>query len=354
MSLVQSLRDSIHQQALDAFLVTNQENRTYLSGFTGSSGWLLVTEKNANLITDFRYYEQAVLQAPEFQLIRQVESLSQTLQNQLTELSVHRIGFEQDHMSYAQATALMKANPEVEFVPISSLIEGQRMVKTNEEIAKMQKATDISEHTFLHILGFMQAGMTELEVSLEMERYMRKQGADGLAFESIVASGPRSSLPHGRPTERGLAEGDFVTLDFGAKYQGYCSDMTRTMIVGKPSAEQLKIYNIVFEAHMAALNAVRPGITGKELDMVARTVITEAGYGEYFGHGLGHGVGRNVHEGPSCGKSGLIALAAGHVVTIEPGIYIPNWGGVRIEDMVLVTDEGYKNFNHTSKALIEI
>ena len=354
MSLVLSLRDSLRQNTLDAFLVVNPENRAYLSGFTGSSGWLLVTLNTAQLITDFRYYEQAVLQAPEFQLIRQTESLSQTLQNQLKELGCRRVGFEQDHTSYAQAMVLMKDNPQVEFVPLSTVIEGQRMRKTVEEVEMMQRAANISEHTFLHILSFMQAGMTELAVSLEMERYMRQMGADGLAFETIVASGPRSSLPHGRPTDRVLVEGDFVTLDFGAKYKGYCSDMTRTMVIGKATEEQRKIYQIVYDAHMAALQAVKPGILGKDLDMIARNVITEAGYGEYFGHGLGHGVGRNVHEGPSCGKTGNIPLESGNIVTIEPGIYIPNWGGVRIEDMVLVTDEGYRNFNHITKALIEI
>jgi len=354
MSLVHSLRDSLRQHTLDAFLVVNPENRAYLSGFTGSSGWLLVSGNTAQLITDFRYYEQAVLQAPEFQLIRQTESLPLTLQSQLKELGILRLGFEQDHISYAQATALMTDNPQVEFVALSSVIEGQRMRKTDEEVDKMQKAADISEHTFLHILSFMQAGMTEFAVSLEMERYMRQMGAEGLAFESIVASGPRSSLPHGRPTDRVLVDGDFVTLDFGAKYKGYCSDMTRTMVIGKASEEQRKIYQIVYEAHMTALQAVKPGILGKDLDMIARNVITAAGYGEFFGHGLGHGVGRNVHEGPSCGKAGNLPLESGNIVTIEPGIYIPNWGGVRIEDMVLVTDEGYKNFNHTTKALIEI
>jgi Xaa-Pro aminopeptidase len=354
MSLVYSLRDSLRQHALDAFLVVNPENRAYLSGFTGSSGWLLVTVNIAQLITDFRYYEQAVLQAPEFQLIRQTESLSLTLQNQLKELGIHKLGFEQDHISYGQATALITDNPQVEFIALSTVIEGQRMRKTDEEVDKMQKAADISEHTFLHILSFMQAGMTELAVSLEMERYMRQMGAEGLAFESIVASGPRSSLPHGRPTDRVLEDGDFVTLDFGAKYKGYCSDMTRTLVIGKASEEQRKIYQIVYEAHMTALQAVKPGILGKDLDMIARNVITAAGYGEYFGHGLGHGVGRNVHEGPSCGKAGNQPLESGNIITIEPGIYIPNWGGVRIEDMVLVTDEGHRNFNHTTKALIEI
>lgn len=354
MSLISVLRDTLQQQSLDALLVTNPENRTYLSGFTGSSGWLLITAETANLITDFRYYEQATLQAPDFRLIRQTDSLALTFQQLVTELSVVRLGFEQDHMTYSLATSLINANPKLQFVPLSSVVEDQRMVKNDEELCKMQKAADISEHTFLHILSYMKAGMTEIQVSLEMERYMRQQGADGLAFETIVASGPRSSLPHGRPTDRMLSDGDFVTLDFGAKFQGYCSDMSRTMVIGKATEEQKKIYRLVYEAHMAALHAVQPGILGKDLDAVARAVITDAGYGEYFGHGLGHGVGRNVHEGPSCGKTGLVPLKPGHVVTIEPGVYIPNWGGVRIEDMVLVTANGFRNFNHTTKALIEI
>lgn len=354
MNLIERLRETLKEHNLDAFLINNPENRAYLSGFTGSAGWLIISQEKAELLTDFRYYEQAVLQSPNFSLIKQVESLPNTLKLQLSAYGFKRLGFEQDHMSYAMATGLIKQNMEVEFVPLSNIVEDQRMVKSDEEVATMQRAAKISEECFLHILEFIKPGLMETEVAIEMERFMRSRGAEGLAFETIVASGPRSSLPHGRPTERVLEVGDFITLDFGAKYGGYCSDMTRTMVIGEVSDEQKKIYHIVLEAHMKALEAVKPGILGKDLDKIARDVITEAGYGEFFGHGLGHGVGRNVHELPSCGKMGDIPLAPGHVVTIEPGIYLPNWGGVRIEDMVLVTEEGYRNFNSTSKDLIEL
>ncbi|NLN83979.1 MAG: aminopeptidase P family protein [Firmicutes bacterium] len=354
MELINRLRQSLQDQNLDVLLVTNVQNRAYLSGFTGSAGWLLISQDRADLLTDFRYYEQAEQQAPNFNLIKQEKNLSNTLKNELAQADFKRLGFEQEHMSYALATDLIKENSQVEFVGVSHLVETQRTVKSSEEVEKMQKAANISEACFAHILGFIRPGIKEVEVAIEMERYMRSQGAEALAFESIVASGPRSSLPHGRPTERVLEEGDFITLDFGAKYGGYCSDMTRTMVIGKASEKQKKIYNIVLEAHLKALAAVKPGPLGKDIDKIARDVISEAGYGEYFGHGLGHGVGRNVHEMPSVGQAGNMALASGHVITIEPGIYLPNWGGVRIEDMVLVTEDGYQNFNSSSKELIEL
>lgn len=352
MSYLSKLRESMQRDHYEAILVTHPENRAYLSNFNGTSGWLLITVEQAFLITDFRYYEQAALQAPDFELIRQSESLENTLKELLILRNVSQVGFEQDNLTYAQAISLMSQNPQCVFIPLTGYIESLRMVKTTEELAKMQAAADISERTFLHMLDFIHAGLSEREVALEMERFMREQGADGLAFEIIAASGPRASLPHGQPTERILQNGDFFTLDYGAKYQGYCSDMTRTMVIGAASEEQEKVYQIVLNAHMKTLAAVKPGILGKDLDQIARAVITEAGYGEYFGHGLGHGVGRNVHEAPSCGKAGNTVLLPGHVITIEPGIYIPQWGGVRIEDMVVVTETGYRNFNHTSKALI--
>ena len=352
MSFLSQLRQAMQQNQYEAILVTHPENRAYLSNFNGTSGWLLITAEHSFLITDFRYYEQAALQAPDFELIRQNESLENTVKELLQQQNITQIGFEQDNLTYAQATSMIRQNPQSVFIPLTGYIENLRMVKTTDELAKMQAATDISERTFLHLLGFLHAGLSEREVALEMERFMREQGADGLAFEIIAASGPRASLPHGQPTDRILQNGDFFTLDFGAKYQGYCSDMTRTVVIGTANQEQKKIYQIVLDAHMQTLAAVKPGLMGKELDQIARAVITKAGYGDYFGHGLGHGVGRNVHEAPSCGKTGNVVLQAGHVITIEPGIYIPQWGGVRIEDMVMVTETGYQNFNHTNKALI--
>lgn len=347
-----ALREAVAATGLDALLVMRPENRAYLTGFTGSAGWVLVTAEKGYLITDFRYIEQATHQAPHFEIVRQTGNINQVVATKLDELGCTRLGFERDYVTVALFDSLKANLPGVELIPTSQMIEELRQVKDADERSLMQKATEIAEHAFLHILNLIKPGISEREIALEMEYYMRKLGADGVAFDTIVASGTRSSLPHGRASEKLIAKGDFVTMDFGALYQGYCSDMTRTVVVGQPTPKQLEIYNIVLDAHMQALNAIRPGPLGKEIDAIARRVISEHGYGEYFGHGLGHGVGKVVHEGPSCGASGETPLRSGHVVTVEPGIYIPNWGGVRIEDMVMVTDDGYHNFNRTSKELI--
>lgn len=349
---VQALRAAIAQAELDGLLVLRPENRAYITGFTGSAGWVVVTAEKAYLITDFRYIEQASEQAPHFEIIRQTGDAAEVLSAKLHELGCKRLGFERDYVTVALYDGLKSALAEVDLVPTHQMVEELRQVKDEEERGLMQRATEIAEHAFLHILNQIKPGVSEREIALEMEHYMRKLGADGVAFDTIVASGTRSSLPHGRASEKLIAKGDFITMDFGALYQGYCSDMTRTVVVGQPSDKQREIYAIVLDAHMQALNSVRPGPLGKEIDAVARQVIADHGYGEYFGHGLGHGVGKVVHEGPSCGAKGETALRPGHVVTIEPGIYIPNWGGVRIEDMVMVTADGYHNFNRTSKQLI--
>lgn len=353
MSKLAKLRAEIDTAGIQAFMITRPENRRYISGFTGSAGTLVVTQTSAYLLTDFRYIEQAQAQAPAFQVVRIGEPGQDALHDLLVADGINSLGFEQDYVTYAEYERL-KQRLTTELVPQSGIVEKLRQVKTEGEIAHMQRATQIAEAAFEQILPEIKVGRTELEIALDLEIAMRRLGAEGLAFSIIAASGPRSSLPHGRATERVLQAGDFLTLDFGAISGGYCSDMTRTVVLGQPSEKQLEIYNIVLQAQLQAQAAVRPGLQGKEVDQVARDIIAAAGYGDFFGHGLGHGVGLQVHEGPRAGKTSEDILQPGMVVTIEPGIYIPDFGGVRIEDMVLVTETGHQNFNSSSKELIII
>ncbi|MCG0239061.1 MAG: Xaa-Pro peptidase family protein [Firmicutes bacterium] len=355
MNRLQRLRATLAEKGLDGLLVQKPENRRYLSGFTGSAGVLLVTARGAHLLTDFRYTEQAAAQAPDFQIHRTgdggyVETLVPLLQQE----GVRRLGFESDYVTVDAHAAYQKAlgDAGVELVPAAGLVERLRQIKDPEEVAAIRRAAAIADAAFQHILGYIRPGVTEREVALELEFFMKRQGASALAFDTIVASGPRSSLPHGVASDRVIGRGEFVTLDFGCVYQGYCSDMTRTVMVGEPDEKQREIYEIVLTAQRLGVEAARPGITGRELDAVCRDYIAQRGYGEYFGHGTGHGVGLYIHEEPRVSQRGETVLEPGHVVTIEPGIYLPGWGGVRIEDLVVITETGAEVLSQSPKDLI--
>lgn len=351
MSKLEKLRAGLQAAGIDALLVTRPENRVYISGFKGSSAFIVVGMTGAYLLTDFRYVEQAKEQAPEFDVIQHTTPWSITLSEVLSSAGIKRLGFEKDYLTYGVYEEL-SGKLSTELVPVSGLVEKLRMTKAEDELQSMQKATQIAEAAFAEILPEIRVGKSELEIAFLLEMTMRKLGSERNAFPIISASGPRSCLPHGAPTERALQAGDFITLDFGAVVNGYCSDMTRTVILGEPGAKQREIYEIVLKAQLAAQEAVKPGVRGMDVDKAARDIISAAGYGEYFGHGLGHGVGLQVHEGPGAGSRSENVLEPGMVVTVEPGIYLPEWGGVRIEDMVVVTEDGYRNFNHSSKELI--
>lgn len=348
-----ALRQSMTMAGIDGLLVTKRENRVYLSGFLGSSAYLIISPNDAVLLTDFRYVQQATAQAPDFTIKQHAAVWMDSLSELLTAAGIERLGFEQDDLSYAQYSGLQQ-RLQAELVPTDGLVGRLRQVKDEQELCQMQQATEIAEAAFAETLPLIAAGRTEAEVAFELEFAMRRLGAEEVAFPIIAASGPRSALPHGAPTERQLAVGDFLTLDFGATLHGYRSDMTRTVVIGRPNERQMEIYRIVLAAQLAAQQAVRPGVRGKDVDRVARDLITEAGFGQYFGHGLGHGVGLEIHEGPSAGTRGETVLQPGMIVTVEPGIYIPGFGGVRIEDMVVVTEAGHRNFNQFSKELIVI
>jgi len=249
----------------------------------------------------------------------------------------------------------MKENLCVDtWVPLKGDVDALRQIKSEEELEYLEKAEAIGDLAFEKILTILKPGMTELEVAAELEYQMKKAGAENFSFSTIVASGLNSSMPHAIPGEKKLEEGDFVTMDFGCTYKGYCSDMTRTVVLGKASEKQKEIYNTVLKAQLAALDAIKAGVTGKSVDKVARDIITEAGYGECFGHGLGHSVGLFIHEEPRLSPAGETVLEENMIETVEPGIYVPGFGGVRIEDMVAVTKDGCKNFTHSPKELIEI
>lgn len=349
---IAKLRQLLRDHQLDAVLVSKPENRCYFSNFTGSSGVLLITDTTAQLITDFRYIEQAAKQATGFEILRHGPKMLDTVRQAAAEQHVKTLGFETDFVTVETYHSLQEQLPGIKFTPTK--LDSLRMVKDHQELVALQQAVAIADKAFLHILSFIKPGLTENQVALELEYTMRRLGAEKLAFDIIVASGIRSSLPHGRATDKVIVSGDFVTMDFGAVYGGYHSDITRTIVMGKATDRQREIYGIVSHAQLAGVQAVRPGQTGREVDDMARTVITEAGYGAYFGHGLGHGVGLVIHEDPRLSPAGEVVLEPGMTVTVEPGIYLPEWGGVRIEDTVVVTTEGCQILTASSKQLIEI
>ncbi|MCF0145041.1 MAG: aminopeptidase P family protein [Eubacterium sp.] len=335
----------------DAVLITDPFNMRYLSGFCGGEGMLYVSRKQKILITDSRYVEQAGRET-EFQVVEEKTGHVRTdiLRECLMEESVSVIGYEDRDLRCHAFSVLQEKLPQVKvWKPLDQRISRLRSVKTTEELTCLEKAESIGDAAFSEIPGILRPGMTEKEVAAELEYRMKKHGAEGVSFSTIVASGVHSSMPHAVPTDKKLETGDFVTMDFGCMYEGYCSDMTRTVVIGKASDQQNRIYDIVLEAQKACLDGLRAGITGKEADALARTVICKAGYGEYFGHGTGHGVGLYIHEEPRLSPSDLTVLEEGMVVTVEPGIYLPGFGGVRIEDMVVITKTGCRNLTKSPK-----
>ncbi len=349
------VRQAMAEKGLDGLVISKPENRAYLSGFTGTSGWLLITPQKAYLVTDFRYTEQAAAQAPAYEVVKQDATVSaQQLIARLCEQErVQKLGYEGDFLTVDDFETYRKLHPGRELVSATGLVEALRMVKEPAEVELMRTAARIADEAWAEILKQIKPGVVERDLAVELEYQMKKRGAEGNAFDFIVASGTRSALPHGVASDKRIEQGDLVTFDFGCVYKGYCSDMTRTVMVGEPTEKQREIYAIVLEAQMRGLAACKPGMTGKELDEVCRSYIREKGYADHFGHGTGHGVGRFIHEGPKVSVRGeQDVLQPGMVVTIEPGIYLPGWGGVRIEDMVLVTEDGCERLSQSPKDLL--
>ncbi|WP_238650203.1 M24 family metallopeptidase [Paenibacillus piscarius] len=346
---VSRLRKVLQDLGLDAMLITSGYNRRYLSGFTGSSGVVLVTGDDSYLLTDFRYMTQASEQVHGLKVVQHDTKFIDTVRGLLPQGGQVRVGFEQDDVSFSAYTAYAEALQPAALVPLSKTVENLRMFKDEEELAVMQRAADLADATFSHILKVIKPGMTERDVDLEMEFYMRTHGATSSSFDTIVASGERSAMPHGVASSKVIGNNEFVTFDFGALLDGYCSDLTRTIAIGAPDPKLKEIYDVVLEAQLHALSHIKPGMTGRECDALARDIITRYGYGEYFGHSTGHGLGMEVHEWPRLSKLADEVLQPGMVVTVEPGIYLSGLGGVRIEDDIVITESGIRLLTHSSK-----
>lgn len=353
MEKITKLRKLLEENKLDAILITNPINRRYISGFTGTAGVAIVSQEATRFITDFRYVEQATEQAKHFTIVEHKSSIESEINKQLNELNIQHLGFEKDDVTYAGFQRYEKSF-EVNLVPVGGLIENIRLIKTPTELRIIKKAGEIADAAYEHIQGYIKPGVKEIEIANELEFFMRKQGATSSSFDMIVASGYRSALPHGVASEKEIQSGELVTMDYGALYNGYCSDITRTVAVGEVSDQLKTIYDTVLEAQLRGVKGTKPGMTGKEADALTRDYITEKGFGEYFGHSTGHGLGLEVHEEPRLSHLSESVLEPGMVVTVEPGIYIPNVGGCRIEDDIVITETGNERLTNASKKLIQL
>ena len=336
------LRQLLQKHELDGALISNAQNRRYLSGFTGSAGYLLITHEDAIIATDFRYYEQAGQQAPAFRLHKTVGGFEGWAPPLFSGLGGKKIAFEASdmtvatHQAFKKALSSLPADERPQLVPTPNLVESLRIFKEPEEIEALQRAVDLGDAAFTYVAERVEPGWTEKQVAWEIEKYIREHGGDGLSFDTIVAGGPWGAMPHAYPRDRKLEASEGLVIDMGCDVDGYMSDLTRTIFLGKPDDQFKKIYDIVLTAQLTAEEMVKPGMTGEECHMIAHSVIEAAGYGDTFGHGLGHGIGLQVHEAPRIAKTSNDELKNGMVFTIEPGIYLTGWGGVRIEDMVVL------------------
>lgn len=346
--------DIFEKKGIDAFLITDPLNMQYLSGFSGGEGILYLSRNKRILVTDSRYTEAAAAES-NFDVIE--ESIRhrrlQILAEHIKEDVIENIGFEDLSMTFADFQKYRKNLPGIKkWISLGRVINDLRMIKKEDEIASMAKAADIACEAFKEICRLIKPGMTELEGAAELEYQMKKRGAQDVSFKAIFAAGKNSSMPHAVPTAYKVQEGDFITMDFGCKVDGYCSDMTRTVAIKYVSDKQREVYDTVLKAQLAGLDAAGPGLTGSDVDKVARDIIDKAGYGQYFGHALGHSVGLFIHEEPRLSPNEETVLEANMIETVEPGIYIPGEFGVRIEDMILITDKGCRNFCTSPKELI--
>lgn len=346
---------ALKRKKIDGLLVVQPENRRYLSGYTAtdtsineSSGLLIIPVKGAPLLlTDSRYLLQAEQEAAGFDVILCRRSPLASLQEILPAIGMRRLGFESHYFLYSAARSLisMLVGLAIEPVAVSGLIEQQRLIKTEEELVAIRKSVAFNEAVFQEVFPTLRPGQTERQVALKIERLMQDKGAEGPCFATIVAGGPNSALPHAVPSERPLREGEPIIIDMGTRLQGYCSDMTRTIVLGRADKKIVELVRIVRSAQCAAMDHIRAGVTDREADRQARRIIAQHGYAKAFGHGLGHGVGLAVHEAPSLNRRSGKKLKDGMVVTVEPGIYLPGWGGIRLENMVVVRKDGCEVLN---------
>lgn len=334
------LRQRMVEKETEAILISQPENRHYLSGFNGSSGFLLITPGSAILATDFRYLEQAEIQSPDYDIFKIAGDIEGWFLDLIDGLNIRRLGFESDHLSFDMhrrlSNILDDSGLQTRLVPITGLVEPIRAVKEPEEIKLITQAVAISDIALDKVAATIQAGMTEEEVTWEIEKSLRDNGSQPLPFEVIVASGANAALPHARPSRHAIQPGEPIVIDIGARVQGYSSDLSRTIRLGTADDTFKKVYKVVLEAQMAAITSITEGMTGAQADGFAREIIERAGYGDSFGHGLGHGLGLSPHEKPHLSPNSWDALGNGMVFTIEPGVYLTGWGGIRIEDTVIM------------------
>ena len=348
---IEQLRKLLEEQQLDALLITNPYNRRYMTNFTGSAGTAIISKDDAVFITDFRYMGQANDQLTGYRIVQHTETMIQEVANQVKEMKIETLGFEKEDLSYSQFEMYNK-QVDAKLVPVAGLVEKLRLIKTPEEIEVLKQAAAIADAAFVYICSVIQAGKTELEIANELEFFMRKQGATSSSFDIIVASGERGALPHGVASDKVIETGDLVTMDYGALYNGYISDITRTVAIGEPSAKLREIYEVTLRAQELGVEQIKPGMTGIEADAITRDYIKSKGYGEAFGHSTGHGIGLEVHEAPSLSSKSKTVLVPNMAVTVEPGIYLPGIGGVRIEDDILITETGNERLTKSTKELL--
>lgn len=352
MNQIERVRAAMAAEGVGAVLLSDSVSVGWLTGFSGTFARVIVTEGNALFITDSRYTLQAaeeVTTMPVVSFAAPVDGDQFTAEH-ASNLGISRLGFESAAVTYAQWLKMGEKMEGIELVPMKDLAP-LRLVKSPEEIEKMRRACALADAAFDHILRMIQPGVSELDIALDLEFFIRRQGAE-VAFPSIVVSGERSARPHGKPSEKKLEVGDFVTMDFGARLDGYNSDITRTVVVGEASDRHREVYELVLEAQIEALHAIRPGRPAKEVDQLAREILATGDLAKYFGHGLGHGLGRMVHDGGRLNPTSTDIIEPGQIWTVEPGVYIPGFGGVRIEDDIVVTETGIEILTHSTKELL--
>jgi len=352
--------EKVKEAGYDAAVFFDEISQRYLTGFYTTDGIVLVSEHETALITDSRYFEAVTIAKSKGELeddctpylftSRALDSLFEHIQKK----NIASLAFDKTLTTVSQSEKLIQALPKIKIGGISNICSEARQYKSKKEIENIKAAQAITDAAFAHILNFIKEGVTETEIAAELEYFCRKNGADGMAFDTIAISGTKTSMPHGVPAPIPVTKNAFITMDFGAKYNGYCSDMTRTVVLGKADRDMRQIYKTVLTAQQKALDCIKSGVTGYEVDKAARSYIYSDGYEGYFGHSTGHSLGLEIHEEPRFSSAWNEKIFAGAVMTVEPGIYIPGKGGVRIEDMVLVTENGYENFTKSPKELIEI
>jgi Xaa-Pro aminopeptidase len=351
---VDKLRAKMSELGVDAFVVTTPENRRYLSGFTGSAGTLFITQQRQIIVTDFRYVEQSAQQSPDFHLVQLKRGVS-WLPDVLKETGAKKLAYEAENLTMAsfdrwrKMLQEAKVDSEITWQSTADVVDQVRAVKDVGELKLIARACEISDLAFETVAPTIEPGETESSIAWRLEKVMRESGAEALSFDTIVASGPNAALPHHRAGERQVREGEPIVIDFGARYEGYCADMTRTICVGRPTDQFRQIYDIVLGAQLTVTATLKAGMTGADADKIARDIIEKAGHGDKFGHSLGHGIGLAVHEFPRVGPGANDILVDNMPFTNEPGIYIPGWGGVRIEDTMVMENGRPKALSRAHK-----